>query len=285
MRLEQPPRGTYRRPVDEEHNRARADRSVASQCCDLVRGTHRTLGRLVILSGYALAGMVAGQKAHGESSTVIRGGQTLEPQRPGDAITASVAGAIEQSEKTDVLLAEFNALRDEINTNSQIVAQVTTISLTAASVLIGYGFQQHSWIIFLSPPVLLIPSLWLVTSQLRSTIQIATYIYAVLEPKLGSMRWERELFKMHQKGLTPKSAYTVSITGVYALITLACIVFAWIFLGDFTSQLVGVLWVASLVILFTSLIAVRNANKTFGAAFYSAYIEAWRSAVALSDPT
>ena len=63
--------------------------------------------------------------------------------------------------------SEYEALRQGIIANAGIIAEVFTISITAAVVIRGYGFQREqeteedtgSWLLFLCPLGILVPSL------------------------------------------------------------------------------------------------------------------------------
>lgn len=89
----------------------------------------------------------------------------------------------------EIEFSEYEALRQEIITNAEMIAEVFTISITVAVMIIGYGIQRTQeqkgeasrGLLFLCPLGILIPSLWFIFSQLESTVQIATYIQTFLE--------------------------------------------------------------------------------------------------------
>ena len=119
--------------------------------------------------------------------------------------------------------SEYETLRQEIITNAEMIAEVFTISITAAVVILGYGIQREqekkgetsSWLLFLCPLGILIPSLWFISSQLESTVQIATYIQTFLEKGQDALNWETRLSLLRQAGTQPGKLYTFSISTVY----------------------------------------------------------------------
>ena len=119
--------------------------------------------------------------------------------------------------------SEYEALRQEIITNAGVTAEIFTISITAAVVILGYGIQREtetegytgSWLLFLCPLGILIPSLFFISSQLESTIQIATYIQTFIEKGQDLLNWETRLALLRQASTSPGKRYTFSISSVY----------------------------------------------------------------------
>ena len=113
---------------------------------------------------------------------------------------------------TELEFSEYEALRQEIIANAGIIADVFTISITAAVVILGYGIQREqetegdtgSWLLFLCPLGILAPSLWFISSQLESTVQIATYIQTFLEKRQDVLNWETRLSLLRQAGTSPE---------------------------------------------------------------------------------
>ena len=119
--------------------------------------------------------------------------------------------------------SEYEALRQEIIANAGIIADVFTISITAAVVILGYGVQREqetegdtgSWLLFLCPLAILAPSLWFISSQLESTVRIATYIQTFIETGQELLNWETRLSLLRQAGTSSGTLYTFSISTVY----------------------------------------------------------------------
>jgi hypothetical protein len=76
----------------------------------------------------------------------------------------------------DGLAAEYTTLRDEINSNSLVAAQMITIAFTAAAAFITIGLQAKVWSIFFAPFVLITVLSVFVASQSDATVRISAYI-------------------------------------------------------------------------------------------------------------
>ena len=179
------------------------------------------------------------------------------------------------SDSKSELIAEYNMLQDEIKTNSQVTAQIFTVTITAAGLLIGYGLQARSWIIFFSPFAILLPSLWFISSQLESTIRIATYIKIFIEPKINGLEWENRLCQLRKKVMIPEKKYTLSITGIYGAIGFGCLILAWVLIGDYSLSNVSILSVATIIVGCILIIVIINVRRCFGLGCYSNYCKAW----------
>lgn len=127
------------------------------------------------------------------------------------------------------VLAEYQVLQAEITTNSELTAHVFTITTTATAALIGYGIQSRSWLVFIAPFAVLLPSLWFITSQLQSTVRIASYIRTFIEPVLPGLAWETRLLRLRDRRPALESKYTLSLTGIYGALGFASLGLAWAF--------------------------------------------------------
>jgi predicted neutral ceramidase superfamily lipid hydrolase len=177
-------------------------------------------------------------------------------------------------ENKETLITEYNSLREEIKNNSQVTAQIFTVTITATALLIGYATQTKNWIVFLSPFAVLIPSLWFISSQLESTIRIATYIKTFIEPKIEDLNWENKLFQLRRSGMMPERKYTLSITGIYGTIGLVCLVFSWVFM-DYTTVNIIILSIVSPIVGGIMLFVALDVKKCFGLDFYLKYCKVW----------
>ncbi|MCJ7458772.1 MAG: hypothetical protein MUP17_07255 [candidate division Zixibacteria bacterium] len=183
-------------------------------------------------------------------------------------------------EEKEGLIVEYKALREEIKNNSQVIANIFTVTITGMAVLTGYGFKEKNWVIFLCSFVMLIPALWFIASQLESTVRIATYIRTCIEPYVDGLRWENKLSQLRKSNLVPERKYTLSITGIYGAIGITCILLSWIFFpwggkGYSIIELV-ILIIASVVLVATMVQVILNVSKCFGQDFGSKYCKAWR---------
>lgn len=130
---------------------------------------------------------------------------------------------------TDALIAEYEMLKAEIGSNSQVIATVFTITVTAVAALVGYGLEMRNWLVLLAPFAVLLPSMWFIASQLESTVRIAAYIQVFIEPSLPGLNWETRLSRLRCVRTVPDRRYTLSITGIYGALGIACLLLSWVF--------------------------------------------------------
>lgn len=219
---------------------------------------------------------------------------------------SSPATKIEPPIETQAMIAEYTALREEINNNSSVIAQVFTISITGAVVILGFGIEQKLWTICLVPALLLLPSLLFISSQLESTVRIAAYIAVFIEPNPSVrkyMAWETALGhtrkgngKSKGKGRDRSRLYYLrSVLGIYLMGLLACVIVGALVLGTvpgatsvptFTSidQFVTAPFVqyaaSSIVILVLSMVTVMVAYQAFSDRRIRHYKDQWRETLA-----
>ncbi len=175
----------------------------------------------------------------------------------------------------DQQISEYNALKEEIKSNSQLTAQIFTVSITATALLIGYGFQEGNWLIFLSPFAIIFPSLWFISSQLISTVRIATYIRVFLEDDNEGLNWETRLAKSRRYRSKSDSRYTLSITGIYGGIGILCVVLSWIYVEKTNTKII-VLALTSLILIVLLTYLTANIRRCFKSDSYDNYCENWK---------
>ncbi len=87
------------------------------------------------------------------------------------------------------LIEEYKSLRSEINQNSQIVSNIFLANITFVATFIGRGMKiETEGLYFLTPIVILIPSMFFISSKLGSTARIGSFMRIILEPQL-EMLW------------------------------------------------------------------------------------------------
>ena len=172
------------------------------------------------------------------------------------------------------LITEYEMLQAEISSNSASVSNVFTVSATATAGLLGYGLQAESWLVFLSPFALLLPSLWFIASQLESTTLIATYIRTFIEPEADGLNWENRLAALRRRQLHPESRYTMSITGIYGAIGLTALILAWSFAPSDTPARIILAIVSGTLLALTSALSMR-CRACFRPETMSSYLESW----------
>ena len=183
--------------------------------------------------------------------------------------------------------SEYEDLRQEIIANAGIIAEVFTISITAAVVILGYGFQREqeteedtgSWLLFLCPLGILVPSLWFISSQLESTVQIATYIQTFIEKGQAALNWETRLSLLRQAGTQPGKLYTFSLSAVYMGLGVVSLVLSicYVFKNkkETRARIVRIAFCVALFILMG--IAYQQFNMRLTPKFTQEYREKWEA--------
>ena len=179
---------------------------------------------------------------------------------------------------TSSLETQYNTLYAEIQQNSNISAMVFTTSMTATAALIGYAISSEIWGIFFAPFVILLPSLFLIASQLTSTIKNASYISVFIEPELGKVNYETDWYKIRKAGLVPHGpmgGYIFSVTGLYGLVGILCLGLPWLYLDLSYTPDVILCSVVSFIVIVLMLIAIKTLKSSFSLEFLEAYHQAW----------
>jgi hypothetical protein len=184
----------------------------------------------------------------------------------------------------DFTVAEYDALRAEMLSNAQIVAQVFTVTITGVAALIGFGVQTSNVYLFLVPPLFLLPSLLFIASQLEALLRIAAYIQVFIEQDKPGMHWETALTRQRLKQDRSRTSYIFSVIGIYFILILICLTLPWFFVHDFSlptdiagaSRSVSVqIVVASAFILLATLVAVLRTSGSYSGARLKNYQQEW----------
>lgn len=126
------------------------------------------------------------------------------------------------------VIEEYKQLYEEIGRNSQITQNVFVANVGVIAVLIGYGLKDGNGAIFLAPLAIIIPSLFFLASQLESTTRIAAYISVFIEHDSEMLNWENRWLQLRKSELLPsKRKYTLSLSGLYGLVSVVCILLAY----------------------------------------------------------
>ncbi len=100
-------------------------------------------------------------------------------------------------ENVDLLIAEYNALREEILKRTEIGYQIIALTLTASGIILTVGLQTKDAPILLIYPILslFLAAIW--TNNHDSTVIMGTYIRKHIEPRATekTMGWE---YYLHQ---------------------------------------------------------------------------------------
>lgn len=168
---------------------------------------------------------------------------------------------------------EYKNLYQEIGRNSQITQNVFVANVTVTAALIGFGLSAKAGSIFLAPFAILIPSLFFIASQLDSTTRIAAYILVFLEDGSLGSNWETRWLSLREGRLLPtRRKYTLSLSGLYGLLSAACLLLA------FRYWEYDLRWyVATVLPIVVGVGAgVRAVAAAFALTHVKAYIAAWR---------
>lgn len=171
---------------------------------------------------------------------------------------------------------EYKQLYEEIGRNSQISQNVFVANVAVTAGLIGYGLDAGLGPIFLAPFAIIIPSLFFLASQLESTTRIAAYIYVFIEEGSDDLNWESRWFAIRKRGLLPsRRKYALSLSGLYGLLSVVCVLLALQYWG---ADIWIFVLVISPIILFVAL-GVKLIVRAFSLDLSEAYINAWKKIV------
>lgn len=174
----------------------------------------------------------------------------------------------------DDLQLEYQALRDEILSNSQLSAQVFTVSITAVGAFIGFGMETENWLLFVSAYAILLPSLWFVSSQVEATVRIGSYIRVFHEWSRADFNWETRLGSLRLSQRISDTRYTISITGIYGVLGVACLGLAWYFKPRGTDGTI-LLAIATVVLIVAGSVLSRQVTRALANA--DRYVDAWEA--------
>lgn len=145
-----------------------------------------------------------------------------------ESIPIDEVDGVPLNKNKEVILAEYEALRDEILHNDRLIVEVFTFSVIASGALIGYATSlfgsatsnslEYRAYFSLAPLIIIIPCSYLLVSLRIQIIRLGSYIRAFIESKLIDLQYEGAVIKLAEKeksswlmrlSLTPISlAYT-----------------------------------------------------------------------------
>lgn len=227
-----------------------------------------------------------------------RGPYSTEPV---SSSTLAPASAIQEQTDKEVLIAEYETLRNEINTNSQVASQAATVAVTAVIAFITFGLDRQNWEVFLAPAILVIISVIFVTSQYDSTARIAAFIRRRHEEgDLQDLKWESALtvIRTRLKRDRPTINFISSLAFTFLLLQVAScglsIYFFWtsfgsplaiLLRGEFNATLAfaATLVVGWAVLLTLSFVVIYRLSRVFSGARFRSHYESWHDAFAYLD--
>jgi len=177
------------------------------------------------------------------------------------------------------LLEEYKTLKDEIQSNSDWTGKAFIFTITVTATLISFGLTHNNWAIFLSPFLIIIPSMFFVSSKMESTTRIGSYIRIMIEPKIKGLNWQSNWLELRKGKLLPKKRkYSLSIITQFSGISILCLGMSWTrFLSSNHSQYELILIIAlSLIIIVFYMIAHIAIKQSFDMNYRVKYDEAWK---------
>ena len=169
---------------------------------------------------------------------------------------------------------ECKHLYQEIGRNSQVVQNVFVANVAVTSGLIGYGLNTGYGPIFLAPLAIIVPSLFFIASELESTTRIAAYLLVFHERGNPALNWETRWHKIRKQSLLPsKRKYTLSLTGLYGLTSMICVLLAYQY------WTYSVKWFFATIAPVGLLIAlgIRSVTQAFSLELVESYISSWEA--------
>jgi hypothetical protein len=154
----------------------------------------------------------------------------------------------QQMTNQEGFIAEYSALRQEISQVLQKQVQFVGAALAVASAFIVYGFQAQNSLAFLAASIILLSAIYMSAKSAKHISSVATYLYAIVEPKVEGLQWETMLVESRKMGFpfTLKFSKQISIC-VYALLNIGCVFFAWLFIRDY--RILNVLLYSSITVI------------------------------------
>ncbi|MBN2001512.1 hypothetical protein JW935_28475 [candidate division KSB1 bacterium] len=167
---------------------------------------------------------------------------------------------------------EYKTLRNEITENSKTVFSLFLANTAVTASLIGYALSENSGPIFLSPFIILIPSMFYIASQLESTTRISQYIRMFLEPEL-KMNWQTRWYELRTRNLLPhKRKYTFAITTLYGALAAACFTLGFLY---WDSSKIWHFFVFGVPLVFLMVAGIVSVNRAFSKSFREEYAKKW----------
>jgi hypothetical protein len=97
-----------------------------------------------------------------------------------------------------------------------------------------------------------------------------------IEPNLPGLNWETRLQTLRGTKRRSDGRYALSLTGIYGMLGIACLVLAWALVGRSTPELVSMA-IATVVLGGSTLAVSVQCRRAFSDGCHSAYNEAWES--------
>ncbi len=177
----------------------------------------------------------------------------------------------------EALIAEYSALREEISRVLQNQMQFIGAALAVASAFIVYGFQAHNSLAFLAANIMLLAEMYIGANSTRHVALVATYLYAIVEPKVEGLQWETMLAenRKRENRISSRLSYP-KVISIYALFTIGCVFFAWLFLRDYRILYVLLYSCISFILGVTFILVSVYSLHISSDKYRSDYINLWK---------
>jgi len=118
----------------------------------------------------------------------------------------------ETTNDSTYILAEYKALRDEINHLNELAFSTLNVSVLASLAIIGYLLQLESLnlLLFPMPFFIILPSLFIIISRFQGIMRVSGYIRVFLE-KEGGLSYENRYLRYISKVSTSRRRIAFSL--------------------------------------------------------------------------
>jgi hypothetical protein len=191
-----------------------------------------------------------------------------------------------KSTKQEIMLAEFQALRQETITciNARVWGTLTYVAVAGG---IGAWYSKvHNPNLGLLLILAALPLLWHTILRERSRIRIGSYIKVVLEPELKALFWEQSLDEW-RKQIPSKSSHILkadkwghifSLTGIYALGSVLGLIVVFSHAEIYLQKSIALISVVLQVVAHYALFCFYSSSDKYDEIFRIAYKEILRKA-------
>ena len=184
-------------------------------------------------------------------------------------------------------MKEYELLRQEILTNSQIIAQYNIMLYTVTAAVLAFAFEKENPFLYLIPYVVIIPIYLLNEWKRRSNCNIASYMIVFLEG--NDHLWETRVYdrtSLETQQTAVRQILSLNIPERMPYLIIACICSISTIFKMLVSNIANIEKYTSiiLVLLFTILmIAIMIRNTDHDAQVKAACIEKWQAVKAAEE--
>lgn len=125
----------------------------------------------------------------------------------------------------DLEIEEYRSLRTSIDMHMKLIVQILFFMVVITSGLLGYAISSDNPIVFLSPILIITPSIYLIKSQMDEVLRKGAYLKVNYEEKFGdeNPEWESKLYR-YRKDRKGKAGDIMGIFWLSWLLAILCLV-------------------------------------------------------------